>query len=146
MAALNREFLLQLNLFILLAIRQQQRKRKKHRFWVKDIFQKREELGAYHRLVLELRLHDREFVLLSFIVRFVRLVNNPICIRHFELGTSSIMGRIVSLPVVIYVVEIGFVLSQRHCRFLFLSVVIGLSRFLQRRRKTCNDSYWPYGN
>ena len=36
MAAINKEFLLQLNLFVLLAIMRQQKKRKKHRFWVRD--------------------------------------------------------------------------------------------------------------
>ena len=53
MAAINKQFLLQLNLFVLLAIMCQQKKRKKHRFWVREIFQKRQELGAYHRLIME---------------------------------------------------------------------------------------------
>ena len=45
MAAINKEFLLQLNLFVLLAIMRQQKKRKKHRFWVREIFQERQELA-----------------------------------------------------------------------------------------------------
>ena len=52
MAAINKEFLLQLNLFVLLAIMCQQKKRKKHRFWVREIFQERQEPGAYHRLIM----------------------------------------------------------------------------------------------
>ena len=52
MAAINKEFLLQLNLFVLLAIMRQQKKRKKHRFWVREIFQERQKLGAYHRLIM----------------------------------------------------------------------------------------------
>ena len=74
----------------------QQKKRKKHRFWVREIFQERQELGAYHRLI---------------------------------------MGRVVSFPVV----EIGFILSQRHYRFLFISVVAGLLILLQRQVTTDND-------
>ena len=50
MAATNKEFLLQLNLLVLFAMIPQQKKRKKHRFWVREIFQERQELGAYHRL------------------------------------------------------------------------------------------------
>ena len=52
MAAINKEFLLQLNLFVLLAIMRQQKKRKKHRFWVREIFQELQKLGAYHRLIM----------------------------------------------------------------------------------------------
>ena len=37
------------------------------------------------------------------------------------------------------VVEIGFILSQRHCRFLFISVVAGLLILLQRQVTTDND-------
>ena len=51
MAAINKEFLLQLNLFVVLAIMRQQ-ERKKHCFWVREIFQERQELGAYHRLIM----------------------------------------------------------------------------------------------
>ena len=31
------------------------------RFWVRNIFQKREQLGEYHRLIQELRNEDREY-------------------------------------------------------------------------------------
>ena len=99
MAAINKEFLLQLNLFVLLAIMRQQKKRKKHRFWVREIFQERQELGAYHRLI---------------------------------------MGRVVSFPVVFCRRDRIF-LSQRHCRFLFISVVAGLLILLQRQVTTDND-------
>ena len=34
------------------------------------------------------------------------------------------------------VVEIGFILSQRHCRFLFISVIAGLLILLQRQITT----------
>ena len=37
------------------------------------------------------------------------------------------------------VVEIGFILSQRYCRFLFISVVAGLLILLQRQVTTDND-------
>ena len=52
MAAINKEFLLQLNFFVLLTIMRQQKKMKKHRFWVREIFQERQQLGAYHRLIM----------------------------------------------------------------------------------------------
>ena len=39
------------------------RARKSPRFWVKTIFQQREELGEYHRLVGELRRIDRKYFL-----------------------------------------------------------------------------------
>ena len=52
-------------LFLILAVlkRRRQRGREekgKHRFWVRSIFQKREELEAFHTLAQELRLDDRE--------------------------------------------------------------------------------------
>ena len=96
MAAINKEFLLQLNLFVVLTIMRQQKKRKKYRFWVREIFQERQQLGAYHRLI---------------------------------------MRRVVSF----LVVEIGFILSQRHSRFLFISVVADLLILLQRQVTTDND-------
>ena len=34
---------------------------RKHRFWVREMYQKREQLGAFHTLARELRLHDREY-------------------------------------------------------------------------------------
>ena len=41
--------------------RRQTKEKRKHRFWVRKVFKKREELGVYHTLVQELRLHDREW-------------------------------------------------------------------------------------
>ena len=35
--------------------------RSKPRFWIRDIFLKREELGEFHRLVQELKNGDREY-------------------------------------------------------------------------------------
>ena len=49
MAAINREFLLQANLFLLIALmrsRSRKIKRKKHRFWVREIFKLRKKLGV----------------------------------------------------------------------------------------------------
>ena len=37
------------------------RTRKAPRFWVQNIFQQREDLSEYHRLVDELRRFDREY-------------------------------------------------------------------------------------
>ena len=37
------------------------RMRKAPRFWVQNIFQQREDLGEYHRLVNEFRRFDREY-------------------------------------------------------------------------------------
>ena len=67
MVSINRRLWLKAKLTLILSaytlIRQKKKrvKRKKHRFWVRAIFQQREELGLYHRLVQELRLHDREY-------------------------------------------------------------------------------------
>ena len=41
--------------------RQQARKKGKRKFWVLKIFQNRENLGAYHTLVQELRTDDRKY-------------------------------------------------------------------------------------
>ena len=35
--------------------------RTKHKFWIINIYQNRDELGEYHRLVQELKLGDREY-------------------------------------------------------------------------------------
>lgn len=48
--------------------RLQLKKRKPKRFWVRDIYLRRKELGEYYNLVKELRLGDREFY-----YRFVHL-------------------------------------------------------------------------
>ena len=66
MAPTNQRRALQACYFLILAVlkRRRQRGRKekrKHRFWVRSIFQKREELGAFHTLAQELRLDDREY-------------------------------------------------------------------------------------
>ena len=51
--------------FLLIRKRRRQRNKqkvKKNRaMWVRDIFKQREEKGAYHTLVQELQLGDREF-------------------------------------------------------------------------------------
>ena len=39
----------------------QKKTRKAPRFWVRNIFQQREDLSEYHRLVDELRRFDREY-------------------------------------------------------------------------------------
>ena len=41
--------------------RRERKARRKRRFWIRQIFKKREEFVAYHTLVQELRLGDREF-------------------------------------------------------------------------------------
>ena len=63
MADIEEGILLQANLFLLLVRKSQHRQlqnQRKHRFWVRKIFMKREELGAFHTLVSELRVSDRE--------------------------------------------------------------------------------------
>ncbi|CAH3176401.1 unnamed protein product, partial [Porites evermanni] len=64
MADVNRRASLLACYLLILSILRRRRARtipRRHRFWVRQIYQKREELGAYHTLVQELRLHDREF-------------------------------------------------------------------------------------
>ena len=41
--------------------REQQKNKRKHRFWIREIFKNRQNFGTFHTLVQELRLHDREF-------------------------------------------------------------------------------------
>ena len=41
--------------------RNKQKVKKNRAMWVRDIFKQREEKGAYHALVEELQLGDREF-------------------------------------------------------------------------------------
>ena len=44
--------------------RREREARRKRRFWIREILKKKsEEFGAYHTLVQELRLGDREFYL-----------------------------------------------------------------------------------
>ena len=52
---------LESSLFVLLAINRQKTRKRKHRFWVRKIFQQREKLGFYNTSVRELKLHDREY-------------------------------------------------------------------------------------
>ena len=64
MAAINRRAGLVAIYLVVLAVVRWRRDRKlirKHRFWVREIFRKREELGMYGTLVPELRIHDREY-------------------------------------------------------------------------------------
>ena len=35
--------------------------RRKHRFWIWEIFKNRQKFGTFHTLVQEIRLHEREF-------------------------------------------------------------------------------------
>ena len=37
------------------------KKKREHRFWVRDIYKKREEQGVFSNLPRELRLGDREY-------------------------------------------------------------------------------------
>ena len=58
MADYEEEILLQANLLLLLVLKRRHRqlqKRRKHRFWVRKIFMKRQKLGAFHTLQRELR-------------------------------------------------------------------------------------------
>ena len=55
-------------LLVLLLRRRRKRMRKivgnaraKHKFWIRNIYRNRDELGEYHRLVQELKLSDREY-------------------------------------------------------------------------------------
>ena len=41
--------------------REQQIVRRKHRFWIREIFKNRQNFGTFHTLVQKLRLHEREF-------------------------------------------------------------------------------------
>ena len=64
MADVEKEILLQANLFLLLVLKRRHRQlqnRRKHRFWVRKILLKRQELGAFHTLVRELRVSYREY-------------------------------------------------------------------------------------
>ena len=58
----NRKRLLLLSalLFVIIATKRQ-RKRAKHRFWVRKIFLEREKLGFYQTLLSEMRITDREY-------------------------------------------------------------------------------------
>ena len=52
------------------------KKKRKHRFWVRKIYKKREEQGVFSNVLRELRLDDRVFFQVSFIFRsniFIRM-------------------------------------------------------------------------
>ena len=56
------EILQQANLLLILVLKRRHRqleKRRKHRFWVRKIFMKRQKLGAFYTLLRELRVSDR---------------------------------------------------------------------------------------
>lgn len=60
--------ILKKKLLLILLLRRIRRKRsikrkdrKRRRIWVREIFQKRERQGEFHRLVQELKIHDREY-------------------------------------------------------------------------------------
>ena len=55
-------------LFLLLKVRKLRKskckknnRRRLSKFWVRNIFKKREELGEYHHLIQEMRNNDREY-------------------------------------------------------------------------------------
>ena len=62
----DKKLLLQCQLNLMLSLLAVRRKRKgsvkrKHRFWVRELFQQRAEKGAFNTLIPELKLYDREF-------------------------------------------------------------------------------------
>ena len=65
MAALNRRLLLKAQLVLLIAYMRLRKRRKKvkrkHKFWVREIFQNRAQHGQFNTLFQELRLADREY-------------------------------------------------------------------------------------
>ena len=48
-------------LFLVTLLNETSEQPKRKKIWTREIFQRREELGAYHRLVNEMRLADREY-------------------------------------------------------------------------------------
>ena len=62
------------HLLLLVLLRSERARRvpRRHKFWLRQIYQKREELGADHTLVQELRLYDR--VLPQRVFRQVRIL------------------------------------------------------------------------
>ena len=154
MAALNREFLVQLNLFILFAIRRQQRKRKKtsllgqinfseaRRAWC--VTQTSPRTSSACTTAIGNTSSGSYFYLSSYVSSEQSITPSVSAILNWEQAPLWELESCRFLS--FYVVEIGFVLSQRQCSFLFLSVVIDLSRLLQSRRMTGNDSQRPCGN
>ena len=54
--------------------RRDRRKRGKHRFWVRAIYQRREQLGLYKTLVQELKHEDRESYIFLYTISTMRHV------------------------------------------------------------------------
>ena len=80
MAAVIRRSMLEACYFVVLALlrngKDNEGDKKNHRFWVREVFQKREELGSYHALVQELRLQVFVFVIFgNFVVQTVKTLN-----------------------------------------------------------------------
>ena len=63
MAEEDERFLVEASFFVLLVLKKQidRHKRRRHRFWVREIFQRRNEYGVFYTLKQELRLGDREY-------------------------------------------------------------------------------------
>ena len=63
MAEEDERFLVEASFFVLLVLKKQidRHKRRRHRFWVREIFQRRNEYGVFYTLMQELRLGDREY-------------------------------------------------------------------------------------
>ena len=60
-ASKRRRTLLRALFFMILRKRiKRQQKKNRRRFWVREIFKKRENKGAYNQILTELRLVDRE--------------------------------------------------------------------------------------
>ena len=55
------EELLNISILILILLKQKQKKNKSRRFWVREIFKKRNQHGLYNNLIQELQFGDREF-------------------------------------------------------------------------------------
>ena len=52
--------ILALSLILKRRVSRRLKNKAKRRFWVRQIYQQREEKGAYHNIIQELRLFDRE--------------------------------------------------------------------------------------
>ena len=61
MAAVNRRQKLAAIIMVLVLLRRKKKGKRQHRFWVRDIFRKREELGVFHTLAQEMEANDREY-------------------------------------------------------------------------------------
>ena len=65
MDVITDEELLNISILVLILLKQKRKKKKKisksRRFWVREIFKKRNQHGLYNNLIQELRFGDREF-------------------------------------------------------------------------------------